>query len=192
MYTFCMCTGVFEVKVGLYLPVCPPDGPEWGEWGWLAGLSNQSAHRGDGGARPQAAQGTQAAPTTAADSDCSLVYAETDPCRQEGGARCARVCRHSCPACTVCIPMTLCVCAGVCMHAQCVCARAFACVSMTLCVCAVSVCLQSLSVCACVSGVCVAMGMLVCVPHALCGAGGAMVLCAVEVCAAVVHSRSNV
>lgn len=24
---------------GLYLPVCPPDGPRRGEWGWLAGLT---------------------------------------------------------------------------------------------------------------------------------------------------------
>lgn len=36
VYTFCMCMGVFEVGVGLYLTVCPPDGPEWGEWGLVS------------------------------------------------------------------------------------------------------------------------------------------------------------
>lgn len=79
--------------VGLYLPVHPPDGPEWGEQGWLAGLSTQSTCR-RGHRLPRAPRLHPPPPQIWTAPLCALGVTHADR-REDALCWCVQACVHS-------------------------------------------------------------------------------------------------
>ena len=153
-YIFRICMDVFEVGVGLYLPVCPLDSPEWGGMGLVSWAQHPEHMQGRqrGHRLPRAPRAPRLHPPVMQIRTaplCTLRVTHVD--RRE---ECAGL-----------------VCAGMhAQHALCVCPRLS--VSVQGCARCVYVSAVSVGVCLCLVCVCVAVGVLVCLLHALCGAGG--------------------
>lgn len=122
----------------------------------LAGWAHTGRIEGPGHRAPRAHR----APSTNAGSDCSLLCAEHEPCRKEGGACRACVCRHAGTARTVCVPTAPSVCVhavSVCLCLMCVWQWVYWCAKFTLCVvlCVTGVCSHDAQSFKCVSWGCV-------------------------------------
>ena len=174
-YTFRICMDVFEVGVGLYLPVCPLDSPESGGTGLVSWAQHPEHMQGRqrGHRLPRAPRAPRLHPPVLQIRTaplCTLRVTHVD--RREERA--------------------VLVCAG--MHAQrapCVCPQLS--VSVQGCARCVYVSAVSVGVCLCLVCVCVWRWVCLCACFMHCVVlAGAMVLCAVGVCAAVVHSHASV